>query len=44
VTEQDLAAAGRETHGLARLDEIEHAVLEASGGISIVPARRDAGR
>jgi uncharacterized membrane protein YcaP (DUF421 family) len=37
VTRDDLLAAARETHGLARLEQIEHAVLEASGGISIVP-------
>lgn len=37
VTRDDLLAAAREVHGLARLEQIEHAVLEASGGISIVP-------
>ena len=37
VTDDDLLVAAREGHGLARLDQIEHAVLEASGGISIVP-------
>ena len=26
-------------HGLQRLDEIKYAVLEESGGISIIPAR-----
>ena len=31
--------AARESWGVTRLDEIEHAVLEASGGISIVPVR-----
>lgn len=39
VSDDDLLAAARETHGLPRLDEIEHAVLEASGGLSIVPKR-----
>jgi len=39
VTDDDLLAAARETHGLAHLAQIEHAVLEASGGISIVPRR-----
>lgn len=39
VSDDDLLAAARETHGLPRLDEIDHAVLEASGGLSIVPKR-----
>jgi uncharacterized membrane protein YcaP (DUF421 family) len=33
----DVLAAARELHGLARLDQIKFAVLERSGGISIVP-------
>lgn len=33
----DVLAAARERHGLARLDQIKYAVLERSGGISIVP-------
>ena len=33
----DVLAAARETHGLERLDQIKFAVLERSGGISIVP-------
>ena len=28
----------RETHGIASMKEIEHAVLEPSGNISVVPA------
>lgn len=33
----DILEAGRITHGLARLDQIEAAVLEVSGAISIIP-------
>lgn len=38
VTDDDLIVAARETRGLAKIEDIDHAVLEASGGISIVPA------
>ncbi len=38
VTDDDLLMAARQTHGLERLDQIEHAILEANGAISIVPA------
>ena len=34
----DVLAAAREHHGLERLEQIKYAVLERSGGISIVPA------
>jgi uncharacterized membrane protein YcaP (DUF421 family) len=34
----DVLAAAREKHGLERLDQIKFAVLERSGGISIVPS------
>jgi uncharacterized membrane protein YcaP (DUF421 family) len=34
----DVLAAARERHGLERLDQIKYAVLERSGGISIIPA------
>lgn len=37
VDVQDVLAAARERHGLERLDQIKYAVLERSGGISIVP-------
>jgi uncharacterized membrane protein YcaP (DUF421 family) len=37
---EDILHVARHTHGISRLDEIEHAVLETSGGISIIPARR----
>jgi len=33
----DILAAARELHGLERLEQIKYAVLERSGGISIVP-------
>lgn len=35
---EDVLAAAREHHGLERLDQIKYAVLERSGGISIIPA------
>lgn len=38
VDEQDILQAARERHGLVRLDQIKYAVLEVSGGISIIPA------
>jgi uncharacterized membrane protein YcaP (DUF421 family) len=37
VDEDDVLAAARETQGLERMDQIKYAVLERSGGISIVP-------
>jgi len=40
VTNDDVLMAARQSHGLERLDEIEHAILESNGAISIVPARR----
>jgi uncharacterized membrane protein YcaP (DUF421 family) len=36
----DVLAAARERHGIERLDQIKFAVLERSGGISIIPADR----
>lgn len=38
IDEQEILIAARELHGLERLDQIKYAVLERSGGISIVPA------
>ncbi len=35
----DVLAAARELHGLERLDQIKYAVIERSGGITIVPKR-----
>jgi uncharacterized membrane protein YcaP (DUF421 family) len=37
VDERDVLAAARETQGLERMDQIKYAVLETSGGISIIP-------
>lgn len=37
VSEDDLLVAARESRGLTRLDQISDAVLEASGGITVVP-------
>ncbi|MDP9233955.1 MAG: DUF421 domain-containing protein [Actinomycetota bacterium] len=37
VNEDDILAAARQTQGLARMDQIKYAVLEQTGGISIVP-------
>lgn len=39
VDEEDVMAAARETQGLERMDQIKYAVLERSGGISIIPKR-----
>lgn len=38
ITEEDILTAARELHGLERMDQIKFAVLERSGGISIIPA------
>jgi uncharacterized membrane protein YcaP (DUF421 family) len=37
VDEQDVLTAARQTQGLERMDQIKYAVLETSGGISIIP-------
>jgi uncharacterized membrane protein YcaP (DUF421 family) len=37
VSEEDILVAARERQGLARMDQIQYAVLERSGGISIIP-------
>lgn len=37
VDEGDILAAARERQGLERMDQIKYAVLERSGGISIIP-------
>jgi uncharacterized membrane protein YcaP (DUF421 family) len=39
IDDIDILTAARERHGLTRMDEIEYAVLEASGGVSIIPKR-----
>ena len=40
VDKGDILAAAREKQGLAGLDQIEHAVVEAHGGISIIPKEK----
>lgn len=37
LCEGDVMTAAREVHGLERMDQIKWAVLESSGGISVVP-------
>ena len=37
VDEDDVLHAARERHGLERMDQIKFAILERSGGITIVP-------
>jgi uncharacterized membrane protein YcaP (DUF421 family) len=41
VDEEDILAAARELHGLKELDQIDHAVLEQGGTISIVPKEKN---
>lgn len=43
VDEEDILAEARRSHGLQRLSQIEYAVLERGGGISIVPAKGEGG-
>ncbi len=37
IDESDILAAARELQGLERMDQIKYAVLERSGGVSIIP-------
>ena len=37
VEDEDVMTAARENHGIERMDQIKYAVLERSGGISIIP-------
>ncbi len=39
VDEDDVLDAAREIHGLERMDQIRHAILERDGQISIIPRR-----
>ncbi len=41
VTLSEVLAAGREHHGLERLEQFKYAILERHGGITVVPASRD---
>lgn len=43
VDEQDVLSAARERQGLKRMDQIEYAVLERNGGISVIPKRGEGG-
>ena len=40
VREEEILEAARRIHGLERMDQIRYAVLEVSGGISIIPRAR----
>lgn len=37
IEEGDILETARASHGLERLDQVKHAVLERTGGISVVP-------
>ena len=37
--EEDIMHAARSAHGLKNLEEVEFAILEASGGISVIPRK-----
>jgi uncharacterized membrane protein YcaP (DUF421 family) len=37
VTEEDILAAARQSQGIARLEDIEYAILECDGEISVIP-------
>jgi uncharacterized membrane protein YcaP (DUF421 family) len=37
IDEDDIMASARKTQGVERMDQIKYAVLESSGGISIIP-------
>lgn len=39
VTEEEILHAARERHGVENLGQVKHAVLDQSGGISVVPVR-----
>jgi uncharacterized membrane protein YcaP (DUF421 family) len=41
IDEADILHAARASHGLEHMAQIKYAVLEASGGISIIPAAKE---
>ena len=41
VDETDILTAARQMHGLERMEQIKYAVLERSGGISVIPHRTE---
>jgi uncharacterized membrane protein YcaP (DUF421 family) len=43
VSEEDLLQYARESQGVERLDQIKYAVLEKSGGVSIIPKQETSG-
>ncbi len=43
IDEEDILTAARELQGLARMDQIQYAVLERSGGISVIPKQGSRG-
>jgi uncharacterized membrane protein YcaP (DUF421 family) len=43
IDESDVLTAARELQGLERMDQIKYAVLERSGGISIIPQSQRGG-
>lgn len=44
VNMEEVLAQGRHMHGIAQPGDIEHAVLESNGGISVIPRPRDTAR
>lgn len=40
VNEDEVLASAREKHGIGSMDEIDHAVLETDGAISVIPRKR----
>jgi len=40
VDEADIMAAARQSQGIGRLEDIDYAILEVSGGLSIIPRER----
>ncbi len=43
IDESDVLTAARELQGLERMDQIKYAVLERSGGVSVVPKPQETG-
>lgn len=41
VDESDILKAARELQGLEHLEQVKHAVLETSGGITVIPAAEE---
>lgn len=44
ISTDDILASARKSQGLLRMDQIEYAVLESSGGISIIPVQSESER